>query len=310
MELRHLRYFVAVAREGSFLRAASRLRVAQPALSKQIRDLEREVGVKLLERLPRGTRLTAAGDVFLTDARAALEHAERAGVNARQADERRGSSLHLAQGELVVWAPVVADLVAAFRAAHPAVELRVSNLDEAEMYAALQERRVDGAALFVTSWPVKGFDGHRLVSFEAGGVLLPASHPLAAKRAVHLSELRDLTFLHLAGQHWPLVYRAIHHALRERGLVPARVQPVSMESANVHLATGDTWALAGETSAAPYRASRTIVYRPFLERAIPGWLALLWPRDAASPLVSKLLEVARRLPPITSPARRVEAPNG
>jgi len=299
MELRHLRYFVAVAEEGSFLRAARRLRVAQPALSKQIRDLEQELGVKLFERLPRGARLTAAGDVFLTDARAALEHAERAVVNTRQAGERRGASLHLAQGELVVWGSVVADLLAAFRAAHPTVELRLSSLDEVETYAALRERRVDVAALFVPSWPVEGFDGHRLVSFEADGVLLAASHPLAGKRAVHLSELQDRTFLHIAGHHWPLLYGALHQALRARWLVPARVQAVSLEGLSVHLATGDAWALWGEASTAAYRQSRTVVYRPFLEPPIPGSLALLWPHDAASPLVPKLLEVAQRLAPVT-----------
>jgi len=295
MELRHLRYFVSVAEQGSFLKAAEHVRVAQSALSKQIRDLEWEIGVPLFVRLPRGARLTAAGEVFLAEARATLERAERAVVVARQAHERLGSSLQVAHGELVVFAPVVADLLAAFRAAYPTVALRVSNLDEVEMYTALREQRVDVGAVFVTSWPVDGFDGHRLVAIEATGVLLAASHPLAAKRAVHLCELRDLTFLHLAGPHWPMVYDAMHLALRERGLVPARVRDVSMESANVQLAAGDAWALAGDVSAAPYHASKTVVYRPFLEPAIPGWLALLWPPEAASELVCKLVALARRL---------------
>jgi DNA-binding transcriptional LysR family regulator len=123
-------------------------------------------------------------------------------------------------------------------------------------------------------------------------VLLPASHPLAAKPAIHLSDLRDLTFLHLVGHSWPLIYGRIHRELRDRGLVPARVRTVSMESANVQLATGDAWALAGEDSAAPYRDSTTIVYRPFLEPPIPGWLALVWPREAPAALVPKLVAVA------------------
>ena len=273
MELRHLRYFVSVAEQGGFLKAAGQLRVAQSALSKQIRDLEREVGVALFERLSRGVRLTAAGEVFLAEARATLERAAGAVAGARRADQRRGSSLHLAHGEVVVWAPVIADLLAAFRAAHPTVKVRVSNLDEVETYAALRERRVDVAVLFVLGWPVEGFDGHRLVSFEASGVLLPASHPLAVKQTIHLSELRDLTFLHLAGQHWPLIYGSIHRAL--------------------HLAAGDAWALASDASAAPYRASTTVVYRPFLEAPIPGWLALVWPREAPAALVPQLVALAR-----------------
>lgn len=83
MELRHLRYFVAVAEESSVGRAARRLNVAQPALSRQIHDLERELGAALFERLPRGIALTDPGRAFLTEAQAMLEHADRAKQAAR-----------------------------------------------------------------------------------------------------------------------------------------------------------------------------------------------------------------------------------
>ena len=95
MNLRQLQYFVAIAEAGSFTRAAERLLVAQPSLSQQIKSLERELGGPLLERLPTGVRLTAAGNVFVTDARAAITHAERARRNAR-------SALGLEAGELEV----------------------------------------------------------------------------------------------------------------------------------------------------------------------------------------------------------------
>ena len=95
MNLRQLQYFVAIADAGSFTRAAERLLVAQPSLSQQIKSLERELGGPLLERLPTGVRLTAAGNVFVTDARAAITHAESARRNAR-------SALGLQAGELEV----------------------------------------------------------------------------------------------------------------------------------------------------------------------------------------------------------------
>src|SRR5207245_11335686 len=123
MELRHLRYFVAVAEEGSFLRAASRLRVAQPALSKQIRDLEREIGVKLFERLPRGARVTPAGEHFLRDARNTLESAARAVARARRADSASG--LKFAHSELYVYTSVVLEPLAAFPQAAPETRVRV-----------------------------------------------------------------------------------------------------------------------------------------------------------------------------------------
>src|SRR5258705_7962887 len=95
MNLRQLHYFVAIAEEGSFTRAAQRLLVAQPSLSQQIKSLEQELGGPLLERLPKGVRLTAAGIAFVTEARAAVAHAERATRNAR-------SALGLEAGELEV----------------------------------------------------------------------------------------------------------------------------------------------------------------------------------------------------------------
>jgi len=93
MELRHLRYFIAVAEEGSFLTAAERrLHTAQPSLSRQIRDLESEVGVKLLERRARGVVLTAAGKVFLDHARLALSQVEAAAEGARRAEQPHTTS--------------------------------------------------------------------------------------------------------------------------------------------------------------------------------------------------------------------------
>jgi DNA-binding transcriptional LysR family regulator len=85
MELRHLRYFVGVAEEEHYGRAAERLHVAQPALSRQIQDLEKEIGFSLFERLPRGVKLSAAGRLFLTDARRILQEVEEAKLRAERA---------------------------------------------------------------------------------------------------------------------------------------------------------------------------------------------------------------------------------
>src|SRR5207237_900048 len=144
MELRHLRYFVAVAEEGSFVRAAGRLRVAQPALSKQIRDLEREVGVKLFERLPRGARVTRAGEQFLGNARSALESATRAVTTARRSDSATG--LKFAHSDLYVYTPVLLKVLAAFRQAAPEILVRVVRVNDVDQQAALREHRIDIAA--------------------------------------------------------------------------------------------------------------------------------------------------------------------
>src|SRR5688572_11325811 len=100
MQLRHFHYFIAVAEEGSFLRASRRLRVAQPSLSRQIQDLEREIGVPLFERVPRGVKLTEGGAAFLTEARATIENAARAVARARRADGDSEQTLLLAHSAL------------------------------------------------------------------------------------------------------------------------------------------------------------------------------------------------------------------
>ncbi len=297
MELRHLRYFIAVSEEGSFVRAARRLRVAQPALSKQIRDLEGEVGVALFQRLPRGVELTQAGDAFLVEARSTLDGAARAVHKAQSAAEHRACNLYFAHGELAACTAPVEHLLAAFRDAYPDVHVRVTSADDAETHDAVRERRVDVGCVFVAAWPVEGFCAHRLLDCPITGVLLPAKHPLAAKPVVRLEELGALTWLHSAPRRWPGFMRTLEGALRDRGLVPERRCERSSHapSANMQIAAGDTWALASEAVGAPYRAASTaIAYRPLVKPPIPCWLAMVW-RAPGSPAVQRLVDVAHRI---------------
>jgi DNA-binding transcriptional LysR family regulator len=298
MELRHLRYFVAVAEEHSFAHAARRLRVAQPALSKQVRDVETELGVTLFDRLPRGVRLTPAGEAFLAEARSTLEAAGRAVTSARSAAKKGASDLEFAHGELGAYTRIIEDLLAAFRASHPEARLRVSSMSDADIHQALRERQVDVASVFVAQWPVAGFDALRLVDCAVKGVLLPASHPLAAGGPVRLQDLPPLPWLHSSLQRWPGFFRTLEEALQDRGLVPLRrrERPKETPSANVQIAAGEAWTLASEAIAAPYRTtSPAIVYRPFVEPPIPCWIALVW-RTRPPQLVHDLVAVARALP--------------
>ncbi len=283
--------------DGTFLRAAARLRVAQPAVSKQVRDLGVELGVTLFHRLPRGVRLTRAGEAFLVEARGTLEAAGRAVASARSAADDRVSELQFAHGELAGYTAIIEDLLATFRDAHPEAQVRVSSMSDADAYTALREREIDVASVFIAQWPVEGFDALRLVDCTTKGVLLPASHSLAAKPVVRLEELRTLSWLHSAPQRWPGFFRTFEQALRARGLVPLRrrERPKETPSANVQIAAGEAWALASEAIAAPYRATPTaIVYRPFAESPIPCWIALVWRRDAPA-VVHEFLDVARKL---------------
>ena len=147
MELRHLRYFIAVAEEGSFLTAAERrLHTAQPSLSRQIRDLESEVGVKLLERRARGIVLTAAGKVFLDHARLALSQVEAAAEGARRAEqpEKPVFVIGFLAGQEVVWLPHALRII---REEAPGVEIMLSSQPSPELALALMRGKMDVALL-------------------------------------------------------------------------------------------------------------------------------------------------------------------
>ncbi len=296
MELRHLRYFVAVAEAGSLTKAGSALRVAQPALSRQIRDLEREVGVALFERHPRGVRLTPAGEAFRVEARSALEHAELAVASARGvASEAAGPSLRFALGDLFMYGSVAEELLAGFRSAHPAVRVDIASQDESATHDALVAGTIDVGCVLCSKWPPRGFDGHRLLEVELTGVLLPANHPLAAQSTVSLRDLRALPWLTTTPRRWPGLHRDLEGELRARGLTPWHFAPGPTFLPSFHVAAGEGWMLASEASGAPYRGgSGAIAYRPFVEPPILLWIALVWAPPGA-PLVARLVESAQRV---------------
>src|SRR2546429_80299 len=123
MELRHLRYFVAVGEEEHYGRAAARLRVAQPALSRQIQDLEEEIGFKLFDRMPRGVKINAAGKLFLEDARRILQQLNEATDRAQRVARGQSGTLRVGFAENASWHGVVPDSFRRFRERIPDGEL-------------------------------------------------------------------------------------------------------------------------------------------------------------------------------------------
>ena len=143
MELRHLRYFVAVAEELHFHRAATRLHISQPPLSQQIRALERELGVTLLERNRRRVTLTAAGIAFLDDARAILASVERASERALGISRGSLGTLSLGFVGSAMFSPVLPIILREFRGGHPEVELVLRELPTMAQLVALVSGEID-----------------------------------------------------------------------------------------------------------------------------------------------------------------------
>src|SRR6267154_824164 len=143
MELRHLRYFVAVGEEQHFGRAAQRLRVAQPALSRQIQDLEGEIGFKLFDRLPRGVKISAAGKLFMEDARHILQQVNESTMRAKRVALGQSGTLRVGFIESISWHGVVPDSFRQFRERQPDADLEVRPLSSLEQIEAVRSGRLE-----------------------------------------------------------------------------------------------------------------------------------------------------------------------
>ena len=232
MELRHLRSFVAVAEELHFGRAAERLYVLQPALSKQIAALERELRVRLFERTRREVTLTPAGIALLADARQLLAQADGAATRARRAG--RGDVGVLTIGFI---APALYDLLPralrAFRVEFPDVRLELSEVHNREGLESVASRRLHLAFLRL---PVPARNGLQVdeVAVEPVVVAMPADDPMAGRRGVTLDELADRNIILIARSQEPELHDYYIAACMGAGFSPR----VAHEVDRTHVAVG------------------------------------------------------------------------
>jgi LysR family transcriptional regulator, hca operon transcriptional activator len=215
MELRHLRYFIAVAEEGSLTLAAERrLRTAQPSLSRQIRDLEEEVGVQLMTRSVHGIELTAAGRAFLDHARLAVTQAEAAKEAARRAAQpiRPSLALGFLSGTEMEWLPK------AMRILHdelPNIEVKLSSDYSPKLAEALMKGRLDAA--FMRPEPHAGGLRYRRVRTEQLILVLPSDHRFATRNTIKLREIKGEPFIK-PSKTAPTLRRVIEDSLKRSGL--------------------------------------------------------------------------------------------
>lgn len=204
MELRHLRYFIAVAEEGSLtLAAEKRLHTAQPSLSRQIRDLEYEVGVPLMSRSVHGIELTAAGRAFLDHARLSLAQAEAATEAARRVAQpaKPTFAMGFQTGQEVDWLSPATSIL---RDELPNIEIRVSSDHSTTLADDLQRGKLDVAFLRPEQKPDLEY---KLVAKEPLVVILPSDHPLAKYEAIDPRDLVGETFIGISNV--PRVLRAV-----------------------------------------------------------------------------------------------------
>lgn len=258
MELRHLRYFVAVAEELHFGRAAARLHIAQPPLSQQIRALEGELGGSLFHRTRRRVELTDAGRAFLPEARATLAQAERA----REAlqEVRTGERGRLAVGFVTsACHTVLPAAVRDFRARYPNVEVTLHEMTPAAQLDALIRRGIDVGLLR----PPVDMEGiaTEIVLHEPLAVAIPAEHPRAKRKGLRLLDLREEPFILFPRRHGPGLSDVAHEACRGAGFAPRVAhEPNEMQALLAHVASGLGISIVPASIASFHPGA--IVYRP------------------------------------------------
>jgi LysR family transcriptional regulator, hca operon transcriptional activator len=286
MELRHLRYFVAVAEEGSLTVAAQkRLHTAQPSLSRQIHDLELELGVQLLIRGPRGIELTASGKVFLDHARVALLQVEAAGEAARRAAQpsRASFAIGFLTGYEMDWLPAVMEIL---RAELPNSEVVIHSQDSPDLAVGLIRGKIDLAFLR----PEKQAPGLKFRPLRKDPliVLMPHDHALAARKSIRPQDIEGETFIGVSAIRAPTLWAVINDYVKRVGIA---VKP-DHQAENIAMAISLV-ASTGGVSLLPLYAQnlmpKTVVSRPIHGAPPTVDLVIGYNEANTSPLLKFLL---------------------
>jgi DNA-binding transcriptional LysR family regulator len=286
MELRHLKYFVAVAEELHFGRAAQRLHIAQPPLSQQIMNLEEELGLKLFDRKKRGIQMTDAGVYFLKEAQQVLAHVEQAAATARRV--YRGESGRLVVGFVgsVVYTFLPAGL-RSFRVQFPDVELVLHELNTAEQIKALHAKRIDVGFLYLGS-PDRALASKLIVQAPLM-VVLPKKHPLAGRASIHFKELAQEPFIANTRSTEPIVRDAFISMCHTAGFSPK----ITQEAGQVQTVLGLVASGLGVCLLPDFIKNikrPDVVYVPLAGSPLTVRLAVMWRNDTSSNLVKSFVK--------------------
>jgi LysR family hca operon transcriptional activator len=290
VELRHLRYFVAVAEELNFTRAAARLRTAQPSLSQQIRQLEKSVGVQLLDRSRHHVALTNAGRIFLRQARDILGRVDHARQLARQAAEGRAGDMSVGtfpSADIRIL-PALRPLIAAHL---PDLRLTLHSKYAVDPVAGLKSGELDVAFM---RGPLEhdGLDGCELLR-ESMVIVLPAHHPLARRKRIPVSSLDDLPCITLERTLSPALHDAAATLYRQAGIRMHAVSSADNVLGHLQMVQeGLGFALLPDSIAAVL--PQGVTFRPLDCEPVPKVsVVVAWKSGNTSRLVREFVELSR-----------------
>ncbi len=288
MELRHLRYFVAVAEELHFRRAADRVGIAQPPLSQQIKALEHEVGAPLLSRTRRSVALTAVGQVFLAEARKTLAQSEQALQAARRAARGEVGQLVVGFVSSAVYGKF-ASVFGLMRKRYPDVALILQDLTSEQQVKAMKAHQLDVGLVrppVVSPEPLN----LRVIEREPLMAALPKTNPLAKEKQIPLKALSGESFLLVPRQLGPGFYDRVIGYCAQAGFAPRVIQEARSTQTIISLIAGGMGVSIVPASMQGLRRDG-VVYRPFEPPSPTTELAVMWRPQDASPALVCFLEI-------------------
>lgn len=300
MELRHLRYFVAVAEELNFRKAAEQLRVAQPSLSSQIKDLEFELGVRLLDRDTGGVRLTDAGAAFLAEVRQILARAGQAVVVAREAAKGRRGKLTIGYFAAIFMGLMPGSLKA-FREKYPDVEVELVEMPIMEQLPALESGAINIGFMVAGAVPVPPSLAQAEVARAPIRVVMARGHRLARSKRISMEQLQNEHLLCFTARR---NHASVHREIMQRTFAAHGVEVKSIQQIDgadaftATLASGLGVSLVAESGT--LGQSPELVMRPLQETSPDLYLTLqaLWRKDQNSQLTANFIEVMRKVAPV------------
>jgi DNA-binding transcriptional LysR family regulator len=292
MELRHLRYFVAVAENLNFTKAAARLHLAQPSLTRQIHNLEEEIGVRLLNRTKSQVALTEEGRSFLVDARRILALAAESILAVQRLSRGETGQLNIAYLSNSDF-ELLPETLGAFRQAFPHIALNLFDMVPAEQFRALEAGKIDLGFVGLRPPATLGHVQWECIARHRTVVVLPARHPLARKSQVHLRELKTMFFVGLSEKTHPGFRQWLNETCQPAGFIPRILQDAELEPALMtFVAEGLGASLARERiKKLPHPG---VVFRPLSPRVRSDY-CIAWNRDNDSRALQQCIEIIKGL---------------
>ncbi len=289
VELRHLRYFIAVAECKGFVRASASLRIAQPALSRQIRDLELEVGVTLFARSRPGASLTFPGECFLHDARRILDYLEQAQSRARRVESGYAGALSIGMVESFTWHEAITQTLRRFQRRCPEIVLNIALMGSPEQLVAIRDGHLSAGFLFNRPPDDETFDGIKVLTTKAV-LAVPESSPYATRPPRRLAELQDQNFVFIQRSLNPTYYDRVIHACHSAGLTPRIVQSGTNDSSNMSLVAAEL-GLTIVPAAAESRKPKNVVLVSVQDLNVVTTMELVWRKDNRLPALKNFIQI-------------------